>query len=829
MKGIENIVFSVPFFSVIFEPVEKGCETMIGKKMKRDKLARIVMFVLLVVYAVAMAMATFVENSAGTEIARRWFYHAPWFLAVELLLALDFIYLVVAGKMLTRKQWGGLLFHCAFVIILAGAAVTHFCSYEGVMHIREGEKANYMMMPDGTQGRQLPFEVYLKDFRLERYPGSHSPASYESDVIVTADGAQQEHMIYMNNVVDVKGYRLFQASYDPDEKGTVLSVNYDRAGMLISYAGYFLLVLGMILIFFNRNSRFRRLIGELKQLQTGHLQTWLILVLVAGFCSVGSSAQAALPDGFSSLPSVEKEQAEAFGKLIVQNPKGRLEPVNTWTLKILRKIYQAEQFQGLTSDQFFLNLMVYPYEWSSVPFIKVKNSEVMAKLGKKGEYLAFQDIFAPEGHYLLAADIEAAYAKNPSERSRIDNDLLKLDELVNIIYQIQSGQMLALFPDGDDPKGKWYSAGDDLSVFQDKDSLFVSKIMTWYMSELTAKNAKETEYVRNMIDTYQTAKNKTITVDKKKIEAEIFYNKARIFSVIFKYYLIFGGLLLLCAFVSLLHHRRWITWFAWGLTGLIFCVFCYHTFGLGLRWYISGYAPWTNSYESMVYVAWAVVFGGLLFALRTRVVLALTSLLGGVLLFVSSLNQMSPEITPLVPVLQSWWLMLHVSVIMAGYGFFFVSALIGLFNLVLMIVKGNRSAVGLTIREMTILNEMSMMLGLILMTIGTFLGAVWANESWGRYWGWDPKETWALISIIVYVLVSHLRFIPGWKSAYLFNLLSVLSVSAILMTYFGVNYYLSGMHSYGKTDAQLLPTPFIIGGIVIVVLAVWAWLCSRKK
>ena len=501
--------------------------------------------------------------------------------------------------------------------------------------------------------------------------------------------------------------------------------------------------------------------------------------------------------------------------------------MNTWTLKILRKLYQAEQFNGLSSDQFFLNLLVYPYEWGQAKFIKMKDKEVMQKLGKTGEYLAYNDVFDAEGHYILQREVEGIYSKNPSERNRLDNDILKLDEMVNIVYQVQQGRMLALFPDADDRDGKWYSAGDDLSVFAGKDSMFVSKIMGWYLSELSDKNVKQADEVLGMIRTYQNAKNKVIAVDQKKIDAEVTYNKARIFSTIVKYYLILGGVLLLCVFVSLFQKGKWTHRIGWILTGGIACVFLYHTFGLGLRWYISGYAPWTNSYESMVYVAWAIVFGGLLFAFRTRVVPALASLLAGVLLFVSGLNQMSPEITPLVPVLQSWWLMLHVAVIMAGYGFFFVCALMGLFNLVLMIVGQGRERIKETIHELTVLNEMAMILGLMLMTIGTFLGAVWANESWGRYWGWDPKETWALISVIVYTLVLHLRLIPGWKSKWLFNLLSLLAIASVLMTYFGVNYYLSGMHSYGKSDAQLLPAPFIIGGVVVVVIAVWSWM-KRK-
>lgn len=797
--------------------------------MKKENYPRVSLFVLLVVYAVAMAVATFVENSQGTPVARKWFYGAPWFLLVEFLLAVNFIWLVVRQKMLTRRQWGSLLFHSAFVVILAGAGITHFFSYEGVMHIREGEQVNYMLTDGGMQRREVPFEVYLKDFRLERYPGSHSPSSYESDIVLTVDGEKREHMIYMNNVVDVKGYRLFQASYDPDERGTVLSVNYDKPGMMVSYFGYALMVLGMILTFFNRESRFRRLVRELKRMQGSALKVAVAGVLFVCLATAGSPSAYALPQsGTGSLPTVSKEQADRFGKLIVQNPKGRLEPANTWTLKILRKLYQAEQYKGLNSDQFFLNLLVYPYEWSFEKFIKMKDKEVLEKLGKTGEYIAFNDVFSTDGEYLLQKEVEAIYAKNPSERSRVDNDLLKLDEMVNIVFQIQQGMMLAVFPDPNDRSGKWYSAGDDLSVFQGKDSLFVSKIMRWYVSELADGNAKQADDVLGMIETYQQAKNKVIEVDSKKIDAEVFYNKVRVFSSIVKYYLILGGLLLLCVFVALFRRGRWTNVTGWVLTGGIACVFLFHTFGLGLRWYISGYAPWTNSYESMVYVAWAIVLGGLLFAFRTRVVPALTALLAGVLLFVSGLNQMSPEITPLVPVLQSWWLMLHVAVIMAGYGFFFVSALMGLFNMILMIVAKGQEKIRETLRELTILNEMSMILGLMLMTIGTFLGAVWANESWGRYWGWDPKETWALISVIVYTLVLHLRLIPGWKSKWLFNLLSLLAIASVLMTYFGVNYYLSGMHSYGKTDAQLLPAPFIIGGIVVAIIAVWSGL-KRKE
>lgn len=793
--------------------------------------SRILMFVLLLAYAVAMGVATFVESAQGTDVARNLFYYSWWFIGIEFLLAVNLLAIIFTTKMFALKRWGSLLFHVAFLIILAGAGVTHFFSFEGIMHIREGEQVDYILTGKSMLKQNVPFEVHLKDFRLERYPGSHSPSSYESDLVVTVDGKRRESTVYMNNVLDIKGYRLFQSSFDKDEQGTVLSVNYDKPGMLLSYSGYLLLVVGMIVTLADKNSRFRTLNRRLKDMvKKGSMA--VILIAALSVLQVPAKAEG-IPD--LSHYTVQSAHAEKFGQLLVQNPKGRIEPVNTWTSKILRKLYQAERFEGLTSDQFFLSLWAYPYEWARVPFIKMKNAGILTKLQQKGPYLAYHDLFDAQGRYIFADEVEQAYAKSPSQRSRYDNDLLKLDEMVNIVYQIQAGSMLALFPDVNDKSGKWYSAGDDLSVFRGQDSLFVSKIMRWYAAEIDngvkTGNWKAADDVLGMIETYQTAQNKTIPIDQKRMESELQYNKANIFSDCFKLYLALGIVLLIFTFISLFRNSRVIRVVSLVLSLLVVAVFAYHTYGLGLRWYIAGHAPWTNSYESMVYVGWAIVLAGLIFVRRSCVLLALASILAGMVLFVSSLNWMSPEITPLVPVLQSYWLMLHVAVIMAGYGFFFVSALIGLFNLVMMIVANGQRKERITqhINEMTILNEMSMILALLLMTIGTFLGAVWANESWGRYWGWDPKETWALITVIIYAVVLHLRFIPKMGSRYLLNLMSVLAISTVLMTYFGVNYYLSGLHSYGKSDAQLLPAPFIIGIVVVVVLAVWAKRKENKK
>ncbi len=780
---------------------------------------RILLFLLLLLYAIAMAVATFVENEAGTAVARSWFYDAWWFIGLQAVMAVCFTVSVFTTGMFKPGKWGSLLFHIGFVVILVGAGITHFFGKEGIIHIREGEKTNYMFTGEMMRREQLPFEVELKDFRLERYPGSHSPSSYESDLLVTAGGTQREYTVLMNKVLDIKGYRLFQSSFDKDEQGTVLTVNRDRPGMVVSYCGYLLLGLGFIGTLFQRNSRFRTLNRMFRE-YTKNTVLMIGILLVPVFY-------------LQAQPVVAREHADRFGRMVVQNPKGRLEPANTWTSNIARKITRTEYFRGMTPEQFFLSMLAFPEAWNSIPVISVKNKEIVKRLNKTGEYIAYNDLFNADGTYLLGPEVEQAYEKHSSKRSRYENDILKLDESVNILFQIQRGKMLALFPDERDKTGKWYAAGDDLSVFEGKDSLFVAKIMIWYVDELHSGvqtgQWKAADEVLDMIHTYQKAKNRIIPVDQARIDAEITYNKAHIFSGCFLLYLIAGGVLLLLVFTGIFRDRQWIRWGCFGMTCCVGGIFLWHTYGLGLRWYISGHAPWTNSYESMVYVGWAIILAGLLFARRSYVLPALASILAGVVLFVSNLNWLNPEITPLVPVLQSYWLMLHVAVIMAGYGFFFICALIGLFNLIMMIVAAGKRRVGIyvSIEKLTILNEMAMILGVMLMTAGTFLGAIWANESWGRYWGWDPKETWALISIVVYTLVLHIRMIPRMKGTYLFNLLSVVAIASVLMTYFGVNYYLTGLHAYGKTDARLLPMPFILGIIVIAGIAAVAY--KRKR
>ena len=636
----------------------------------------------------------------------------------------------------------------------------------------------------------------------------------------------------MNNVLDVKGYRFFQASYDRDEHGTVLSVNKDVAGRNITYTGYLILAVGFFLFLMDKNSRFMRLNRQLRELRNPARMSFLAVIFF--FSAMGAHASDK-PDMKEVVLkyTINPEHAAKFGALPVQSINGRMVPVNTFSSEVLRKLHKSDRYDSLNSDQFLLSLLAMPGMWTHVPIITLSNKELISYYGLSGKECAYTEFFDREGHYKLQGKLEEAYNKPPVERGRFDKDLIKLDEQVNILHQLINYQMLNLFPKEGDPNHKWYAAGDDLSVFSGKDSMFVSRIMGWYLSEVQngLKNGdwSEADKVLGMISTYQQAKGKDLNISPEKMRAEIRYNRMDIFHQCKKGYLIAGGLLLVFAFISLFHKERWITYAMKALSWVILLVFLFHIYGMGIRWYIAGYAPWSNSYETMVYVAWATVSAGLLFARKSKLTFALATLFGGIILFVSGLSWMDPQINPLVPVLKSPWLMFHVAVIVGAYGFFGISCLIGLTNLTLMSVSGtgNRDMLRDRIKELSLINEMSLWIGLALMTIGTFLGAIWANESWGRYWGWDPKETWALITVMVYVIVTHLRLISKCNNSWSLNLSSVLAFYSVLMTFFGVNYFLSGMHSYGRNDN--------VNGIfiylylsVILVLAV-GFISFRKK
>lgn len=786
--------------------------------------------ILMGIYALGLASATFLEKYYGTAAAKAMIYYSPLFFLLQGLMALNFLAILFQRKGLNRGRWGFLLTHIALLVILAGAMVSHVIGEEGILHLREGECSDQLQIETdrGTLRYALPFEVELVHFTLARYPGSASPSAYESELLVHVDGQTIPVRVSMNNVLDVKGYRFFQASYDPDEKGTVLSVNRDVEGRNITYTGYLLLLAGLLYSLFGSHTRFRQLARQLNKLGGK-----VLIGIVGCCCCLSAWAQTAV----SAAPAeeivlrqvVDPSHAARFGRLPMQSPAGRMMPINTFSSELLRKLHKADRFGQLNGDQFLLSLLAMPEKWVHIPLIAFSNQALANYYELSTPACAYVELFDTNGHYKLQERLEAAYAKMPAQRNTFDKDLIKLDEQINIFHQLIRYQWLPIFPLRGDPAHKWYAPGEDLSAFSGKDSLFVSQIMGWYLQEvregLKTDDWKKADEVLAMIDTYQQAQEEILDIRPAKMEAEIRYNQLDLFRQCKKGYLILGGLLLVCAFAALFNPRRSLRYVMRGLIGLIIGVFLLHIYGMGMRWYIGGYAPWSNSYETMVYVAWATVCAGLFFLRKSTLTFALATLFGGVILFVSGLNWMDPQIGTLVPVLKSPWLMFHVAVIVGAYGFFGISCLIGLTNLVMMSLSRQRTSqlVEMRIRELSLVSEMSLWVGLALMTVGTFLGAIWANESWGRYWGWDPKETWALITMIVYAIVTHLRMAKDGCSLWLFNLLSVIAFYSVLMTFLGVNYLLSGMHSYGQNDhVDQLFFYFYLSLFLVALLAFFA-------
>lgn len=746
---------------------------------------------LLAILIVLLAAAPVIEKYHGSETARDLIYHSPLLFLILILLTANFFLHAWKNGYLNRRRSGLILTHTALAIILAGAAVTHFSSLEGMIHLREGEMTDNMQVisQEGkTVTHQLPFSICLDDFILKRYPGSESPSSYESFVTVCSETKEQKAHIYMNNILDIQGYRLYQASYDPDEKGSILSVSYDSCGRSITYTGYFILFSGLLLSLTGRNGRFRQLCRRL-----GSINTDALMLAFALSASMHTSEA-------TERYYIDEDHAARFGRLAVQANDGRMIPVNTFSTEIMRKLCKEDEINGMDPDQFLLSLMLAPDHWSKVPCISVRSKELAARYRLDRPHSSYLRMFDSSGSYKLQKEVDAIYRKAPSERTKADKDVLKLDERVNIFRMLAARRLLNIFPLPEDSNSRWYAPGDDLSAFVGKDSMFVSRIFDWYIEEVASAAAsdewEQADKVAGMIETYQQAKATGIDISRKKLETEILYNRMNPFLLCRIVYLSAGAIALLLSLLAIFGSSKTDRLNLIPVV-LVILSFLLHTCGMGMRWYIGGHAPWTNSYETMIYVSWATVLAGLVFLRRNSIVFSLASVSGGLTLFVASMIWNDPQITNLVPVLKSPWLTFHVAVIVAAYGFLGLSCLIGATNLIFM--SSHPSDSGRThrlVQEMSILNEMSLWIGLVLLTAGTFLGAIWADVSWGRYWGWDPKETWALITILVYTAVTHMHMIKGNNRLWLFNLMSVIAFLSVLMTFLGVSYLMSGMHSY---------------------------------
>ena len=683
----------------------------------------------------------------------------------------------------------------------------------------------------GSKLIDLPFSIKLNDFIANKYPGTEkSFSSFKSKVSVIDQSESFDYDIYMNNILDYKGFRFFQASFDPDEKGTILSVNHDLIGTTVTYIGYILLYISMCGIFFIGRTRFKNLSKTLSKLS----QKTFTLILFFVFFYNGNSqinkenlqTQKIDFDSLIKVTAFPDEQANKFGSLIIQDLGGRMKPANTFSSELLRKVSKRDQFKGLSSDQVLLSITNNPSIWYNVPIIYLKrgNDSIrrIAGINENAKYAPLVSFFDRQGNYKIASQLENAYrTQTPNQ---FQKDFIELDRRVNLLYSALEGKVLRIFPVPNDSLNKWVSFPEIDNVnFIGNDSLYVKNVLPLYFQALrlgkTNGDFSQSDELIESLKGFQRKYGSEVLPSTSKVNAEILYNKYDIFKKLFSYYLYSGLLLFIVLIIRILRQNKYLNFIKNALIGIIIFLFSLHTFGLIFRGFISGHAPWSDAYESMIYVAWATLFFGLVFGRKSSLTISATTFVSSMILMIAHWNWMDPSIANLQPVLNSYWLMIHVAVIVASYGPFSISMIIGIISLLLIIILNNknRTRVKAKIQELTIVNELSITIGLIMLTIGNFLGGMWANESWGRYWGWDPKETWALISIMVYAFVIHMRLIPGLRGKWLFNLMSIIAYSSILMTYFGVNFYLVGLHSYASGDKIITPN-FVYYSIIFVII-----------
>jgi cytochrome c-type biogenesis protein CcsB len=535
--------------------------------------------------------------------------------------------------------------------------------------------------------------------------------------------------------------------------------------------------------------------------------------------------------------SIDKDHASKFGKLIVQDHKGRCKPVNTLCNEVMRKIAKKESLYGMNAEQILLSMMNNPVEWERKPIIQVPmHPQIQSLLGTNEPILSYISFFNQDGQYKFKEQIRNAQTMNPKDQGTFEKSIIKLDEKVNIVNMIFSGKMLRLFPQPNDITNTWISPADLINPEQPMPQMDdVKDVFLNYLQALNTgsntNNFTQADAILNQLSNYQKINGSVVYPSESKINAELVLNKLDFFGKLRNYY----GLLSLCIlgvflFVILKQSAKRAQYTKYAFWAMA-AGFIFHTIGLALRWYVSGRAPWSNGYESMIYIGWTTMLAGTLFSRKSLGGLAATATLAATILLVAGMSWLDPEITPLVPVLKSYWLTIHVSLEAGSYGFLMLGAVIGMLNLLLitLINEKNKSHITNAIKELTIISEITLLGGLFMVSVGTYLGGVWANESWGRYWGWDAKETWALVTILVYAFILHMRFIPGLQSIFAFNFASLFGFATVIMTYFGVNYYLSGLHSYAAGDPVPIPPQVYYTTICLTILSIVAYWSYKKK
>lgn len=700
-------------------------------------------FTLYAIVILVMAMATFVEKTQGTPYVLNNIYGAWWFTTLWAVLAVLGITYLLRRKL---KQLSVLLLHFAFVVILLGALLTHLTAWQGTIHLRKGTPVATCLVDDGESHaeRTLPFTITLDKFYIRYHSGTDAAADYESHFTIRTDNGTQNGFVSMNNIYSVKGIRLYQSGYDDDMQGTTLSLNSDPWGIPVTYTGYGLLFLSMIWILIDPKGRFRQLIRKASM----------------------AAAILFLPTQAQALTTFSEQQAAQFGKLCI-NYNDRICPVQTFALDFTRKLYGKSSYNGYSAEQVLCGFIFFRKEWSKEPLVRIKSGEVRQALNLP-EYTSVSSLFNSDG-YRLGTYIQQYYM---GDNDKLHSEVMKVDDKVMLIMQVSRGEMLKLFP----YNGRWYAPADSLPPTMEPERKAYFQYALPLLGSLVNKGqTADAEEMLQKMSTYQHRYGANDIPSDTRLKAEHLYNSIPFAKVLFMVCLTF-------AILSLFSWR----WVKMASLGVLAGAFLTLTLCLSLRWIVSGYIPMSNGYETMILMAWIIMLASLLVYRKFHIILTFGLMLSGFLLLVSHLGQMDPKITHLMPVLSSPLLSIHVSCVMMAYGLLSITFACGVYAL---IVRKKAD-------EMHLLSQLFLYPALFLLIAGIFIGAIWANVSWGRYWGWDPKEVWALITMLIYALAMHSGSIGWMRKPLHYHLFMVVAFLAVLITYFGVNFFLGGMHSY---------------------------------
>lgn len=736
-----------------------------------------------------MAAATFVEKFRGTEFVHASVYGSWWFVGLWAVLALLAVAYFVGRRV---RRASVVLLHLSFAVILAGALLTHVTSWQGAVRLRVGETVStyYENVPGGdVVERKLPFELRLESFDVKYHDGTRAEADYVSRFTITDGGATQRAEVSMNNVWKYRSVRFYQSSYDPDMRGSILALNSDPWGIPVTYAGYALLFLSLVWLLVDPKGAFRRLFKS-DMMRRGVLS-------VMAVCAMSQAAGAA-----NTLP---RETADRLGRLnILYND--RVCPLQTFAVDFTKKLCGSARYGDYTPEQVLAGFIFYGDEWSAEPIIRVKNGPLRDALQLPGRCSVNTFFNQVMGGYILGPYLNEYYH---GHNDKFHKQVADIDDRLMMVMELRRGTLLRVFPFTSGGKTTWYSPTENITdtLVDEAHRKYMQNVFSLIYGEVLAGSYGNVDKILDKMLKYQQLNGGYSLPSAAQVKAERIYNAIPFATILFMVNLTLGVVLLIIGLIRLIRPvktdkpdrpdkalLRAVPVVGGALLGLSLLAL---TACIALRWIVGGRVPMANGYETMLLMAWFVMVLALVAARRFRIALPFGFLMSGFFLLVSHINQMDPQITHIMPVLSSPLLSVHVSVIMMSFALLSLTFICGLTAIILRLVRG-RNAVELDgqLDSLALLSRLLLYPALTLLGVGIFVGAIWANVSWGAYWSWDAKEVWGLITLMVYAVAAHAASVPFLRRSMGYHIFMTLAFLTLVMTYFGVNYFLGGMHSY---------------------------------